>query len=209
VTTAGAPLSAILKRIRDMPVQPRPRPGERCELCSETIPDEHGHVVDIETRALMCACRPCYLAFTPEGAGGTRFRAVLDHVAAVPDFTVSDSQWESLQVPVGVAFFLLNSVLGRVVAFYPSPAGATESLLPLDAWDQIVLANPALAAVRPDVEAALVRRVSGDDVECFVVPIDVCYELVGELRMRWRGFDGGTEAHAAIDARFERIRARA
>lgn len=207
--TVGTPISAILKRIRDMPTQPRPRPGERCELCSDPVADEHGHVVDLETRALMCACRPCYLAFEPEGAGGTRFRAVLDHVMAVPDFAVSDAQWESLQIPVSVAFFLLNSSLGRVVAFYPSPAGATESLLPLDAWDQIVLANPALAAMRADVEATLVRRISRDEVECFVVPIDVCYELVGELRMLWRGFDGGTEAHAAIDATFERIRDRA
>ena len=26
---------------------------------------------------------------------------------------------------------------GRVIAFYPSPAGATESLLPLDAWNSL------------------------------------------------------------------------
>ena len=42
----------------------------------------------------------------------------------------------------------------------------------------------------------------------FHVPIDVCYELVGRLRTLWRGFDGGQEAHAAVDELFERIRAR-
>ena len=34
------------------------------------------------------------------------------------------------------------------------------------------------------------------------MPIDACYELVGRLRALWRGFDGGQEAHDAIDAFF-------
>jgi hypothetical protein len=41
------------------------------------------------------------------------------------------------------------------------------------------------------------------------VPIDVCYELVGHLRLRWRGFDGGREAHDAMDSFFERVRKKA
>ena len=45
--------------------------------------------------------------------------------------------------------------------------------------------------------------------ECYLVPIDTCYELVGQLRSLWRGFDGGTEAHAALDAFFDDVRARA
>ena len=49
----------------------------------------------------------------------------------------------------------------------------------------------------------------GTTAECFLVPIDACYELVGELRRLWRGFDGGSEAHAALDAFFERVRAKA
>lgn len=211
--STAQPLSAVLKRIRDMPLQPKPRPGERCELCAELIPDEHGHVVDLESRTLMCACRPCYLVFAPQGAGGTRFRAVPDRFVSFPNFALSSAQWEALQIPVGVAFFFTNSSLAQVAAFYPSPAGATESLLSLDAWDQIVEANPDLATLLPDVEAFLVRsadRQSGTaEAECYLVPIDVCYELVGELRRLWKGFDGGTEAHAALDAFFDRIRATA
>jgi hypothetical protein len=212
VTTA-LPLSAVLKRIRDIPLQPKPRPGERCELCTELIPDEHGHVVDLESRALMCACRPCYLVFAPQGAGGSRFRAVPDRFVSFPDFALSGSQWDALQIPVGVAFFFMNSSLGHVAAFYPSPAGATESLLSLDSWEEIVKANPGLATLLPDVEAFLVRsaeRRSGPaQAECYLVPIDVCYELVGELRRLWKGFDGGTEAHAALDEFFERVRSKA
>jgi hypothetical protein len=101
----------------------------------------------------------------------------------------------------------MNSSMDQIAAFYPSPAGATESLLPLDSWQEIVAANPDLATLQPDVEAFLVRstdRHSGE-AECYLVPIDVCYELVGQLRMLWKGFDGGTEAHAALDAFFERM----
>ena len=207
------PLSAVLKRIRDMAQQPKPRPGERCELCAELIPDVHGHVVDLETRALMCACRPCYLVFAPTGAGGTRFRAVPDRYVSFPDFTLTATQWDALQIPVGVAFFFVNSALGHVAAFYPSPAGATESLLSLDSWEQIVSANADLATLQPDVEAFLVRsaerRSGAASAECYLVPIDACYELVGELRRLWKGFDGGAEAHAALDAFFDRVSARA
>ena len=68
------------------------------------------------------------------------------------------ASWEALQIPVRVAFFFNNSDLGRVVAFYPSPAGATESLLPLEAWAEVVAANPVMTDLVPDVEALLVRR---------------------------------------------------
>ena len=196
-----------------MPLQPKPRPGERCELCAELLPDDHGHVVDLETRAMMCACRPCYLVFAPDGAGGSRFRAVPDRFVSFPEFTLSAPQWDALQIPVGVAFFFMNSSLDHVAAFYPSPAGATESMLSLESWEQIVAANPDLSSLRPDVEAFLVRsaeRRSGEAAaECYLVPIDVCYELVGELRRLWKGFDGGAEAHAALDAFFDRVRAKA
>jgi Family of unknown function (DUF5947) len=196
-----------------MPLQPKPRPGERCELCAALISDEHGHVVDLESRALMCACRPCYLVFAPQGAGGTRFRAVPDRYVSFPDFALSPSQWDALQIPVGVAFFFMNSALDHIAAFYPSPAGATESLLSLDSWGEIVAANPELGTLQPDVEAFLVRsadRQSGaGQAECYLVPIDVCYELVGQLRKLWKGFDGGTEAHTALDAFFDRVRDRA
>ncbi len=156
------------------------------------------------------------MVFEPVGAGGNRFRAVPDRFVSFPDFTLTAAQWDALQIPVGVAFFFVNSAIEQIAAFYPSPAGATESLLPLDSWNEIVTANPELTTLRPDVEAFLVRsaeRRSGTvqadgqpagqadgqpagQPECFLVPIDVCYELVGELRKLWKGFDGGAEAHA-------------
>jgi hypothetical protein len=125
-----------------------------------------------------------------------------------------------------VAFFFLNSALGRIAAFYPGPAGATESELPLDTWAEVVAANPALSSMQPDVEAFLVRarsglggrtQTSGRDgragagggTECYIVPIDACYELVGHLRLLWRGFDGGSEANRKLDEFFADVAARA
>ena len=201
----------VLQRIRETASMPRPRPGEWCEMCSVPIADEHDHVVDLEQRSLLCTCHGCYLLFTAEGSGGHRYRAVPDRYLAFPDFELAPAQWDALQIPVSVAFFFLNSVLERVAAFYPGPAGATESLLSLDAWALIVSANPGLATLQPDVEALLVRsdRPGGGTNECYLVPIDACYELVGQLRRLWRGFDGGQEAHDALDAFFDAVRGRA
>ena len=210
-TARGDPL-AVLQRIRQTRPQPAPdadRAEERCELCGEPVSDEHGHLVDVQARNLLCACRGCYLLFTSEGAGGGHYRSVPDRYLAFPDFRLSSGQWDSLQIPVGVAFFFINSALARVAAFYPGPAGATESELALDTWDEVVAANPVLATLQPDVEAFLVRAERNrGGAECFIVPIDACYELVGHLRRLWRGFDGGRDAHDAMDAFFERVRAR-
>ena len=54
-----------------------------------------------------------------------------------------------------------------------------------------------------------VERPRAATAECFLVPIDACYELVGQLRRLWRGFDGGQEAHDALDAFFDRRARRA
>ncbi len=158
----------------------------------------------------MCACRGCYLLFLSEGAGGSHFRSVPDRFVAFPDVALSLAQWDTLQVPVEVAFFFLNSALDRVAAFYPGPAGATESELPLTTWAEVVTANPRLGTLQPDVEAFLVRlRADRSGTECYIVPIDTCYELVGHLRRLWRGFDGGREAHAKLDWFFDDVRAKA
>jgi Family of unknown function (DUF5947) len=178
-------------------------------MCAVPIADEHQHVVDLASRSLMCTCRPCYLLFTAEGAD-LRYRAVPDRYLSFPDFQLGPGQWDQLEIPVGLAFFFRNSALGRTVAFYPGPAGATESELPLDAWDAVTADNPQLSVLAPDVEALLVRtpgRGSGE-LTCHLVPIDACYELVGRLRSVWRGFDGGQEARAMMEGFFARVAAR-
>ena len=41
------------------------------------------------------------------------------------------------------------------------------------------------------------------------MPIDTCYELVGRLRLLWRGFDGGSEVRQAMDEFFAAVADRA
>jgi hypothetical protein len=184
-------------------------PGtERCEMCRAVLGDRHGHLVDTEKRSLTCACRACYLLFTHEGAAGGRYRAVPERVFHDPGRPLTDADWNELQIPVAMAFFFYNSALDRVVAGYPSPGGATECELDLAAWDRLAAAHPLLGALAPDVEAIFVNR-TGDGNEVFLLPIDECYSLVGELRMLWQGFDGGAEARAALAKFLDSLRRRA
>lgn len=182
--------------------------GPLCEMCAAGIGDEHQHVVDVQVRSLMCVCRPCYLLFAPVDAD-LRYKAVPDRYLEFPDFDLGPGRWESLEIPVGLAFFFRNSLLDKYIVFYPGPAGATESELPIDSFETVLAENPGLSQMRADVEALIVSvPASGQSPRCFVVPIDACYELVGRLRTVWRGFDGGQDAARAVDEFFGRVEAR-
>jgi Family of unknown function (DUF5947) len=189
-----------LLRLRRFLDAPPSRQLQGCELCGAPFEGTHGHVIDLENRRLMCACRPCYLLFTHPGAAGGKLRSVSERLFRLPDAALSPAQWEALDIPVGVAFFLRNSRRDRVLAFYPSPAGATESGLPLETWNEMVAANPELETLEPDTEALLVWR-GRKDAQSWIVPVDACYELVGIIRRAWKGFDGG-DAWREIDAFF-------
>lgn len=197
---------ASLRRLRER--GPRAEPDERCQLCATPLGETHAHLVRLDTRALLCACPPCHLLFGQKGAGGNKYRGVPQRYLHEP-VLLSPADWESLQIPVRMAFLFRNSSLGRTVAFYPSPAGATESLLALEPWKEIEARSPALESMEADVEALLVRGdPHGERLETFLVPIDVCYELTGRVRRLWRGFDGGDEARDELARFFADLRAR-
>lgn len=179
---------------------PAPLDEERCDLCGEPVGPAHRHMVDLDSRRLLCACRACTVLFDRPAAGGGRLRLIPTRRRRLPGFRLDEATWARLRLPVELAFFFRNSASGRTVAFYPSPMGATESQLELDAWDELETVNPALRELEPDVEALLVSRARGMH-EHWLVPIDDCYELVGTIRSRWRGFGGGDEVWSAI-ARF-------
>ena len=61
--------------------------------------------------------------------------------------------------------------------------------------------------LQPDVEALLVNRLKNAR-EYYLAPIDKCYELVGLIRMYWRGLSGGSEAWNQIGAFFSALAAR-
>jgi hypothetical protein len=180
---------------------------ELCELCSEPIPAEHRHLLEIATRQVACVCRPCSILFDREAAGLGKYRLIPDRRLNLAGFQMSDAQWESLRIPVGMAFFFHSTPAGRVLAYYPGPMGATESLLELETWDELVESNPILGQMAPDVEALLVNRARGAH-DHFLVPIDECFRLIAVLRTSWRGFTGGQEVWDEIGSFFRRLGAR-
>lgn len=183
-------------------------PAERCELCAEGIAPHphHEHLLEPEQRQLMCSCTPCALLFPVEAQ--KRFRRVPRRLWHIDDFAMTDAMWDSLAIPVNMAFLLRSAPSGELHAYYPSPAGATESLLTLAGWEELVAANPVLGSMLPDVEALLVNRV-GERREYFVAPIDRCYELVGLLRVHWRGLSGGTLVWERVGEFFDTLGAAA
>jgi Family of unknown function (DUF5947) len=182
----------------------------RCELCAGPLEEAHSHAVDTADRRLLCACYACSLLFAAPGAARGRFKIVPKRYAAIPAPLFSDAQWDALGIPIGLAFFFESSKAKHTIAFYPGPAGATESLLPLEAWQELREREPLIASLQPDVEAALVYRPkNAGHAQSYVVPIDLCYELVGLVRTRWSGIHGGDDVHSAIDEFFGRVAQRA
>ncbi|HEX5733019.1 MAG TPA: DUF5947 family protein [Blastocatellia bacterium] len=186
-------------------------PVEVCEMCSKELASDHQHLIEPLNRKLLCACDACAILFSSQA--DTRYKRVPRRIRFLNDFRLTDGQWESLAIPINMAFFFNSTPAGRVVAFYPSPAGPTESLLGLDSWDEIVQANPVLKQMEPDTEALLVNRVGSArglaDAEYYVVPVDECYKLVGLIRAHWRGLSGGTKVWEEIGEFFARLKERA
>jgi hypothetical protein len=176
--------------------------AEQCDMCAAPVPPGHRHIVDISNRRLMCACRACALLFDSKAAGGGHLRLLPTRRRRLEGFVLDGAQWDRLRIPVDMAFFFYSTPAERVLAFYPSPAGPTESLLELEAWSELAAANPMVEGMEPDVEALLVSRARDMD-EHWLVPIDDCYELVGLIRSRWRGFGGGEEVWEAIHLFFD------
>jgi hypothetical protein len=194
---------SALGRLARRPAAVEAQP-ERCDLCGAEIPEEHRHVLDVETREVRCACRPCSLLFDRPAAAEGRMRLIGDRRLALPGFVLDDVMWEELRLPVDVAFFFRSSAAERVMAFYPSPVGPTESLLTLEAWAALEAANPVLRTMADDVEALLVDRARGARRQ-WIVPIDDCYALVGLIRTRWRGLTGGSEVWQELGRFFDRL----
>jgi hypothetical protein len=193
---AGNPL-IMLRRL----ARPRAQ-GEACEFCSLDLQPGHRHLVEVATRKISCVCDACGVVF--QNAVG-RWKVVPRDARWLSDFQITDPQWEALGLPIQMAFFFQSTPAKRVVAMYPSPGGPTESLLPLSSWDALVQANPCLARLEPDVEALLANRL-GDKREYYLAPLDICYELVGLIRLHWRGFSGGDRVWEEIEKFFVRLR---
>lgn len=177
---------------------------EHCELCGDLLGPRHRHLLNLDSRELMCACRPCSLLFDRRAAGGGHYKLVPDRRLLIGDFELDPVMWAELRIPVDMAFFFHDSAAGRVTAYYPGAMGATESLLELPAWEALERANPVLLSLEPDVEALLVNH-SRRAEQHFIVPIEDCYRLAGLIRMHWRGLTGGQQVWREIDSFYETL----
>jgi hypothetical protein len=179
--------------------------AERCELCSVELSLEHQHLLDPKGRQVLCSCDACAILFC--GQTGGHFLRIPRRIRALSDFQMADLQWESLMIPINLAFFYRDTTADKVMAMYPSPGGAIESLLSLESWTELAAEHRALQTMEPDVEAFLVNRVT-TPAKYYIVPIDECYKLVGLIRMHWRGLSGGAEVWKEIARFFSELQSR-
>jgi hypothetical protein len=189
------------------------RAVERCDFCSASLGVDHQHLIQMEQgpehRRLVCICDPCAVLFGNQDE--TSYRRVPRRILFLPDFRLTDAQWEGLMIPIQLAFFFYSSPAGKVVALYPSPGGLTESLLDLAMWEDIARDNPSLRQLTPDVEGLLVNRTRriGGAHEYYLAPIDECFKLAGLIRTTWRGLSGGETVWNEIEQFFCDLKARA
>ncbi|HXL27038.1 MAG TPA: DUF5947 family protein [Chthoniobacterales bacterium] len=133
----GGSLIKTLRRFR----QPR-TVSERCELSNVGLSPNHRHLLEMSNTRIVCTCDPCALRF--QDVVGGRFKLIPRDIWDLPQFSLSDVEWENLALPINLAFFFYSSPEKKVKALYPSPAGATESLLPLTAWNSLAERNSRL-----------------------------------------------------------------
>jgi hypothetical protein len=176
---------------------------EVCELCAAGVPSHHQHLLEVAKRRVFCACEACAILFG--GQAEQRFKRIPRDVSILREFVMDNIEWESLLIPINLAYFVHSTPAKRVLAQYPSPGGAMESTLDLEYWEQIVARNPVLNSFEPDVEALLVNRISSNR-QYYRAPIDQCYRLVGLIRTHWRGLSGGEEVWKHIDRFFDELR---
>jgi uncharacterized protein DUF5947 len=184
----------------------RREPLETCNVCHVPVAPKHVHLLDVANRKVLCACQACSLAFS-----GT-YKRIPQRARWLRDFQLADDQWDSLMIPINVAFFFQSSSTSQVIGLYPSPAGAIQSALRAEQWSEIAANNPGLRDMEADVEALLVNRLGQakghDGPAYYILPIDECFRLVGLVRTHWRGLSGGTEVWREIGGFFSEMRER-
>jgi Family of unknown function (DUF5947) len=178
-------------------------PVERCDLCGTTVPDDHRHLLQLEERRIDCACEACWALHS----GDPEYRPTGMRTIWLEPFDCDAEMWGRFRIPIGLAFFMRSTVSDSVIAFYPSPAGATESELELDAWEELVRRNPVVAELDADAEGLIANRLS-EPPQYVIAPIDECYRLVGLVKARWEGISGGDALKQAVPEFFATLRAR-
>ncbi len=176
----------------------------RCDFCSKPIPADHKHFADLENMKFICTCELCAVLQAESG----EYHQVPERYQYLRNFDLPERIWLGFRIPVNMAFIVHNSVRKKPVAYYPSPAGATESELRLESWDALTQKNPVLNDMDDDLEGFMVNRLD-EPHEHFIVPIDSCYKLIGLIRTTWQGLHGGEEMRSSVREFFDELKRKA
>ena len=131
--------------------------------------------------------------------------------AMLRDSSSADREWSTVgkESGCGVAAEITqlaqqDSTTASVMVGYPSPAGPVMSSVEPEDWQALLRANPDVSRLQPDVESLLINRTGGLR-QAFVVPLDVCFELIGIVRRHWQGWSGGPDVQSEIDRYFDQL----
>lgn len=177
-----------------------------CELCATEIPKEHhDHLIEPASGQLKCSCHPCALLFST--GHKTKFKRVPQQATRLDAMSLTQLQWQSLQVPINLLFLTTKSQPAQKQAFYPSAAGAVECTFAEDLWSELRQWVPVIDELTPDIEALLIYE-KEDSIILYRLSIDLCFQLIGLIRMHWRGFSGGADVYREISQFFENLDSR-
>jgi hypothetical protein len=191
----GASLRALVRFAR------RTEGAPRCALCGASIgaDPEHRHLLDAAEERTLCACDACATLFSSDG----RYRALPRDVRLLPGLGLTVADLQALGVPVRLACFVRDDERGTGGrAVYPSVAGAVTTRLDASAFALLESKSDVIATLSPRVEALLVRADPPRE-RAYLVPLDVCYRLIGLLRA------GTGEAERTVERFFDELDARA
>lgn len=177
---------------------------ERCDLCSEPLPPTHGHLLELTSGGIHCACRACALLFDRDTAGGGHYRLLPDRRRRLDSAELDGALHTALGIPVDLAFFVRSGADGQVTAHYPSPLGTLRSPVDPQLWAELAAAHPVLREPADDVEALLADHTGGARRH-WLLPLDDCYRLAALVRTHWKGLGGGPDVRRHLDDFFDRL----
>jgi len=187
LTQLYSPIYARTRRRQEM---------KHCDVCGLPAESHTSYLVHPASRRLILCCDNCSRNLL---AGGSRkYRPVPSRVECLPEFSMTDAQWNSLNLPIHLAFFYYSTPDRGVWLVYPDSSGPNETRLPPAKWEELAAANGILRQFQPDVEGLLINRV-GRIRRYFRAPIDECFKLTAIVRDNWTGVTGGVDLWRKIE----------
>ena len=207
----------------ELPIARRPRPqpagrppplrrgravaGSGASCATPALAAEHAHLRRAGRAGGWSApARPAPSSSAARAAA--KYRRVPRRVRYLADFRLTDAQWEGLHLPINLAFFLHSTPAGRVVALYPSPAGATESLVRAGGVGGAGRGESGPPRARAGRRGAAGEPRRRRRATTTASASTSATSWSGLIRTHWRGLSGGTEVWEEIGRFFAGLKER-